>query len=363
MRTLQTPLISVITPVGPRHHEHVKVARASVAQQTIPAGWVEHITIYDTERQGPAACRNEALEMARGAFVVCLDADDYLIPSALETYLRGFAATDAAYVYADNYVIDAAGRHSYSRSQDYDQRRQARYNQHVVTALVPTELARAAGGFDTAIDIWEDWTLWLRLAINGWCGARIPRPALVYRLAEGERMRRGLDGGAPLMEEIWRRYADDKGQIVMCGCNTPKAAATARQQAQIAVQVLGAPAMGDNPNRLEYAGPKTGSFYVTSPATRRQYKLGGRRLVDAAPEDREWLISLGCQPVTAAPFSPPPEPGITDSDVPDGEPVFTPAPALVERVEAELAEGPEAPAADAETFTPRTMKRRKAAEE
>lgn len=362
---IATPLISVITPVGPRHHDHVQVARASVAQQTVPASWVEHLTIYDTERQGPAACRNEALGYARGLFTVCLDADDYLLPTALETYLRGFAATSAAYVYADNYVIAGDGRHSYSRSQDYDQRKQARYNQHVVTALVPTALMREAGGFDTVIDIWEDWTLWLRLAMQGWCGRRIARPALVYRVAEGERMVRGLDGGAPLMEAVWRRYADEKGQIVMCGCNTPTAATKARQQAQIAVQVLGAPAMGDTPNRLEYAGPKTGSFFVTSPATSRQYKLGGRRLVDADPADREWLISLGCQPIQAAPFSPPPEGGVTGSDVPDDEPepVFTPAPSLVKKVEVELAEGPERPADDAETFTPKTMKRRQRSED
>ena len=363
--TLALPLISVISPVGPRHHEHIQVARASVRGQTLPAGWVEHLVEYDTAGEGPAVCRNRALARARGAFTVFLDADDYLIPTALETYLRGFAAArDACYVYADNYVIDGARWH-YSNSAEYDQRTQARYNQHVVTALAPTALVREVGGFDEAIDIWEDWTLWLRLAMRGWCGRRLAQPALVYRIAEGGRMRPGMAAGEALMVPIWERYADERGQIVMCGCNKPAAALAAQQQAQIAVQVLGAPSMAPNGlTRLEYTGSRTGGFHVTSAATGRSYKIGGRRLVDADPRDVEWLISMGCSPVARADFVPPPE----------AEPTFTPSPALEQAInESEAPAGQPAPQpiplglalepgptppAEGEPFEPKRMKRR-----
>ncbi len=363
---MNTPLISVITPVGPRHTDHVRVAAASVAWQTLPSAWVEHLIEHDAAGEGPAIVRNRAIARARGAFIVCLDADDYLIPTALETYLRGYAAArEACYVYADNYVINEAGWH-YSNSAEYSQPTQARYNQHVVTCLLPTALVRDVGGFDEAIDIWEDWSLFLRLAIKGYCGQRLNQPALVYRLTEGERMQSGMAAGVALMAPIWQRYADERGQIVMCGCNKPAAALAAQQQAQIAVQVLGAPASAPGgQTRLEYAGEKTGGFLVTSQATGRSYKLGGRRLVDADPLDVDWLVALGCVSVARAEFVPPPAP-VDATSVAVGAPEPAPLPEVpqdaydpnAEPLPFELAPGPEAPAEDAETFTPKRMRRR-----
>lgn len=371
----QQPLISVITPVGPRHLEHVRVAHASLLGQTIPRGWWEHVIDYDHDRTGPAATRNRALRRARGAFVVALDADDYLIPTALETYLRGYVtARDACYVYADNYVINADGTSHYSNSQEYDQRLMAKYNQHVVTALYPTALVAEVGGWDEGVDIWEDWTLPLKLAIRGWCGHRLRQPALVYRLAEGERMARGMAGGIPLMEHVWRRYANAQGAIEMCGCNKPAAVASAQQQAAFAVQVLGGVATVENGlTRLEYQGQAKGSFTVTSPATRRAYKLGGRRLVDAEAGDVEWLIGLGCAPVIRTEFSPPPEPAtlaepkpgwvVADGTEAESVAVGAPEPAPLDPAGDEpphaptLVPGPVAPT-EGESYQPKTLRRR-----
>lgn len=348
---MNIPLVSIISPVGPRHVEHIRVAAASVAWQSVPAAWVEHIVEFDHDKTGPAATRNRALTRAQGAFIIALDADDYLIPTAVETYLRAFAASPGAcYVYADNYVISRDGVH-YSTSEEYDQRKMARYNQHVVTALYPTALLREVGGWDEGVDIWEDWTAPLRFAIKGWCGRRTPHPALVYRITLGERMSRGMAAGDALMLPVWERYADSEGKISMCGCNQPKAAQVAQQQAQMAVQVLGAPRQVGDGLRLEYTGPQRGAFFVMSPATKRQYKLGGGRMVDAAPEDRDWLMAMGCAPVARAEFAPPPDPvgdGEATSEAPAGQP---------DPVPFELAPGPEAPAEGA-PFVPKRMKRR-----
>ncbi len=355
------PLISVITPVGPRHRDHVGVARASLLRQTVPPAWWEHLVEFDDRRDGPAICRNRALARARGAFVVFLDADDYLVTTALESYLRGFArAQDACYIFADNYVIGDGGAHHYSNSEEYNQAAQAYYNQHVVTALLPTALARAVGGFDEAIDLWEDWTLWLRLAMRGYCGQRIREPALVYRITEGERMLRGQALGTPPMALVQRRYADETGAIAMCGCQQPASVQAARAQASFAVQVFGAPPMAPNGlTRLVYAGAATGGFFVTSQATGQRYKLGGGRLVDAAPADVDWLMALGCAPIPAAAFTPPPagvavDGDLTASDVPEA----APAPASLGAAISALSDGPTAPAPDAETFTPKRLRKR-----
>ena len=315
---MERPFISIITPVGPRHHQHVKVARASLDWQTIPRSWWEHIVIPDTHRRGPAACRNIGIQQARGLFTVFLDADDYLIPQALETYIRGYAAGKQSYVFCDNYVVNGLSVGHLSSSQEYNQANMARYNQHVITAFVPTAIVRAVGGFDEAIDAWEDWTLWLRMAIRGYCGERIPAPALVYRTSEGDRMSRFLSNpteNVQRMAAVTSRYVNREGKIEMacCGGRDPAPAFAAQQM----VQALPGLPLENGSVRLQYVGPQQGGFQVRSPFTGQTYKGGYGRLVDVPPEyasaDVPWLMSFQAgggnawRPVPkAAPWVPPP---------------------------------------------------------
>lgn len=320
---MSSPLISVITPVGPRHTRHARVANASVRWQTLPRQWVEHVLVADTAKRGPAVARNMGIAAARGAFLVFLDADDYLIPEALETYLRGYAAGCGSYVYADNYVLASDGTHHVSSSQEYDQRLMARYNQHVVTALVPAELVRKVYGFDPRVDAWEDWTLWLRMAIAGYCGERIPAPCLVYRISEGDRMGRFLTDPAANLErmaQVTRHYTNAEGVIAMAPCG---GCGSGRDPAPLLFAQQALAALPDAPVptgvvRVQYVGPQQGSFTRRSPYTGQTYKLARGRLLDIpevfAAQDVPWLesfLTVEGQPTVrrvqpAAPFRPPP---------------------------------------------------------
>src|SRR5688572_4950874 len=104
---MTAPLVSIITPVAAHHARLVSTAVASARWQTV-VDW-ELILVNDTGQplrsegdarvsvidapqiQGkrrPAVARNAGIEAARGLFTIFLDADDYLLPGAIETFIK-----------------------------------------------------------------------------------------------------------------------------------------------------------------------------------------------------------------------------------------------------------------------------------
>jgi len=334
---LSNPLISVITPVGPRHAEHVRVAAASVGWQSL-AGLCEHViacdggadvapmpgvTILpsDGERRGPAHTRNRAIAAARGAFILPLDADDYLLPRAVEHLLRVYARGTVGYAYGDAYTLERDGTFVYRSAPDYIQDHMRRYNQHVVSILVPTHLARAVGGYDERVDAWEDWTFHLRLAIAGVCGQRVPLPTLGYRVYEGDRMTRFYGGAPEHMEAVWRLYRTAQGDIPMASCCGGDATlASAAQSALTNIPDPEALAVAEGRVRIEYLGDERGSITWDMPGG-RPIKLGNNasnRFADVSQGEYLWIkerVPVRVVPVFDRPEPPPPAPILGPADV------------------------------------------------
>lgn len=320
------PLVSIIIPVGPRHVEHCRVAAASVAGQSL-APICETIVVADGgaavapmagvtvlpsdgQRRGPAATRNRGIAVARGQWLLFLDADDYLLPRAVEQLLRGYASGRAGYVYGNTYTSEPWHLRDQLEGQpgvtvdpvrqtiavfrsapDYVQSTQAHYNLHVVTALVPTRHVRRVGGFDERVDAWEDWTLWLRLAIAGICGSRIPDPVFVYRVYEGDRMTHFWKDRST-MQPIWDLYRDTEGRIPMASCCGGDA-----DLARLAGDIVGAAPdaaplrVGTGLVRVEYIGPNRGAFtYDFAPGS--AIRLGNNAIdkyADVTEAQYQWL--------------------------------------------------------------------------
>lgn len=330
------PLVSIITPCGPRHATHVRTAAASVQWQTL-ASRCEHIIACDGgadvgelpgvtvlpsdgERRGPAHTRNRALAHARGAFVIPLDADDYLLPHSVANLLREYATGRHGYIYGDAYTQERDGRFLLRGAPDYVQKTftddagqlvggMDSFNIHVVTTLTPTKHWRAVGGWDERIDAWEDWTGHLRLAIAGVCGHRLPQPVLTYRVYEGDRMRRFYKGSPELMERVWALYRDAKGDIPMASCcGGDGGLAALAQQAVANAPISGAAPMEGGKVRVEYIGEDRGSQTWEHPWG-VQIRLGNNaidRYKDVTTEQAEWLRSMDI-PVRVVPLFDGPE--------------------------------------------------------
>lgn len=349
---MPSPLVSIIIPVGPRHTEHCLVAAASTRAQSIGRERVETILIADADAElgqvtdcitlpstgaqiGPAKTRNRGIAIARGSFIVCLDADDYLLPRGLEHLLRAYGSGRHGYVYGNAYTSEPWHLRDQLRGQtgvtldeqrqaiyalrsapDYSQEEMRRRNQHVVTALVPTHHIRAVGGFDERVDAWEDWTLWLRLSVAGVCGHHIQDPIFVYRVYEGDRMTR-FYRDLSTMEAIWALYRNEQGDIPMAGC-----CGGDNNLAQVAQSAAGS---AQAPNPTQIAGGLIRVRYMGDEKGGIPFDFGGGRLIvlgaspshlyqDVTPEEARWLAERIPIAIVAPPDPPlPPPPPLTST--------------------------------------------------
>lgn len=232
------PLVSVIIPVGPSHEKYLIDALDSVLAQTFPF-W-EAVVVNDTGSTldvsyapwakvvkgggGIAQSRNIGIEAAQGHLLLFLDADDFLFPTAVEQMLKAYVQNDGAkYIYTDWYNITPGEPPSKNNAKPYDRTR-SDGSSHPVTALVRREHAQTIGGFDEAMPGWEDWEFYIRMAMYGFCGARLPEALLVYRLHTGLRREDSLARKDESLAVLKERYADfftgAKPMAKCCGGDT-----------------------------------------------------------------------------------------------------------------------------------------------
>jgi hypothetical protein len=131
------------------------------------------VTVIAQENSGqPAIPRNRAIERARGRFVVSLDADDRLGPTALQVCAATLDADDRAGL-AYPQQQDFGFSDQLHQHLDWSLDRLKRFN-HLPSATMFRRAGwEAAGGYSTNVRGYEDWDLWLGIAEAGYTG----RPA------------------------------------------------------------------------------------------------------------------------------------------------------------------------------------------
>lgn len=136
---------------------------------------------------GVSAARNSGLAEARGAWLVFLDADDWLVPEALATLLDEVGARpelDAVHCGWTRIASDGRRIDEICPRTEEDMFGWHAHNCGfaIHSVLVRRELVARAGGFDPALVTCEDWDLWLRVSRLGARWGRVDAQLAMYRM-------------------------------------------------------------------------------------------------------------------------------------------------------------------------------------
>ena len=195
---------TICIPIAPHHLDVAQRAIRSAEAQTQPVNVLFEI---DHERKGPGYLRNVMLAQVLTPFTVFLDADDWIEPLFIERTIQTFN-TAGKYVYTD-WLEDGTIRQAPDKAWCAE-------HWHVITSLLPTEWAKATGGFDETLPAMEDTDFYMKMVTAQHCGTRLPE-ALFWYSNDGKRSDEFKADDTlykTVRSEITRRYY---GKVGCCG--------------------------------------------------------------------------------------------------------------------------------------------------
>ncbi|MDH3729722.1 MAG: glycosyltransferase [Acidimicrobiia bacterium] len=165
--------------------EIIVVDDGSTTAETIgaidAAAELPRVGLVRQENRGLAAARNAGIAMAKGRYIVPLDADDELEPdfldemvAALDDNPRAAFAHCWAELYGDVSELWV--------TRPFNLYQMLLSNSVVGCVVLRQEALASVGGYDeTMVNGNEDWELWVRLLLAGWLQVDVRRPLFRYR--------------------------------------------------------------------------------------------------------------------------------------------------------------------------------------
>lgn len=273
--------VTVIIPYIPEHDYIVSTAIASVERQTVDT---DYVAMEDVDHRGAGWTRNRLLTGITTDYVLFLDADDVLLPDAVEVMRQ--VIEPGHYVYCDWYTV---GKHN--RAPENPWCKDGTW--HCITSLCYTDDVLRVGGFDEHLEALEDTDFWLKLNQDGICGIHVPRPLFHYT-NKGSRSQQAKRVGRD--KEIKRLLAQRYGGKLVGCCGQAMALDLSPQGVKQDGDVLGMALWSGNHVKR---GLTTGRRYP-----RMSYpKVCWISPFDAQKDPRSWrLVQTGQEEVNKAQY-------------------------------------------------------------
>jgi len=143
----------------------------------------DKVRIVLQKNKGLTVTNNVALKLSVGKYIMRLDADDYLKPSALGTLVEALENDDSiALVFPDYFEVDVHGNLLQQvQRHDFDQH-VSLYDQpaHGACTMIRTDALRAVGGYDETFTRQDGYDLWLKI-IHQYSVRNVNKPLFYYR--------------------------------------------------------------------------------------------------------------------------------------------------------------------------------------
>lgn len=144
------------------------------------------VILVEKENGGLSSARNAGIKVATGDYIMCLDADDKLVPGAIEEHVR--LMKDDMTI-AQCALMEFGERHAVMVPNNTSLERIMQSNTVYCNAMFPRKAWVESGGFDESVTMrwgYEDWEFWLRLLALGYKVNTSDFIALRYRVHEGQ---------------------------------------------------------------------------------------------------------------------------------------------------------------------------------
>ena len=178
----------------------------AVARQA--AGRDTRIRVFDRPNAGVSAARNFGIEQAKGAYICCLGADDWIEPLSLARLAPGLGI---AYSDMMPFGVNADGMpfETLIKCSEYDFAKLRKGNFIPCCNLFRKTAWQRAGGYKPINPSWEDYELWLNMGKLGWYGRRVPLGLFHYRKVLAQGRDHESQGHAWKLRGIVNRYHRD----------------------------------------------------------------------------------------------------------------------------------------------------------
>lgn len=192
----------------------------------IAKGFDDKITLISQQNQGACVARNMGLRAAKGRFIKFLDADDYLLPGALQAQhahatslgvnLFSYGRT-MCHFESDGRLLPHSPRDALA--DNGDSLDNLLLDPPVTSAMLyPVEMLQALGGFDDRLKKRQDYDLFTRALLAGYRPAACKTPIYAYRSHDsGNRIsRRSSREIYANQAEMFERQAELLRQVSSC---------------------------------------------------------------------------------------------------------------------------------------------------